>query len=369
MVASSADSRIELRAFTVADFADGHNPLEGLDDPSRYLRSHDPERLELVRRNPFGRKSDITLAIVVDDGKVVGRLGFYAGPGPAWARERRVLWLSGFYLDAAYRDSGAGGMLMLRALSSQCDVLAAGAPSPNLEAVYDKIGFTRMGPLHRWVHFYNASVIAGKFVRLRWIQRTAGATAWPLLKAYHLLRRPLPAARDIEFHPVTQMPLELEELVARSDSKEAFRRGAAVWNWVLPFTRAHMPFTIYRDGKLYGYCLLQHYDSPGGGSHHLPAMRIGALVDYHVPDDALTADVLRFARGHFARAGCDVFEVQCRHPNMEAFARQSGMVRLGGYRIFYRPRSSVNFDKDRQWRFTSAVADMTLTGVFEPLGG
>jgi GNAT superfamily N-acetyltransferase len=350
-----------LRAFTVADFADGRNPLEDLHDPSGFLATHGPAGVALLRSNPWAQETDLALAIVVDDRQVVGRLGFYAGPGPVWAPNQRVIWLSGFFLDSAYRNTGAGGMLLLRALASRRDILAAGSPNKNLETIYDKTGFVRLGPLQRWVHFYNAGVIAAKFVGMRWLRTTANVTGWPLLKTYHLCRRPLPTVDGVEFQRVSQLPTELEEPVGRGSPEEAFQCRAKVWNWVLPHKPTEtMPFAILRHGRPYGYCILRHYDSPGGGPHGLPPMHIGELQDFQVPDDEAAAEVLRFARAQFAQVGCDVFELQCRHPPMETFCGQAGMIRLGGNRIFYRPRNKKDFEASRQWRFTAAVADMTL---------
>lgn len=359
--AQSDTEEVCVRSYTVDELDRGFSVLEAYDDPDDYLKSF-RNNPRLIVDNPNAQKDDLALILALDGQRVVGRLGLFAGRLFYEGENLRVYWLSEFALQNAYRTTGVGGMILLKVLALRVPLLACGAPSEELEKVYKKVGFLRLGPLKRFVYFYRATVVVKHYLNNAFLAQTISNMANPALALYYSFRR-RGMRQVLTYKHVKQFDNTISSLFA-SERRNHCVKDALVLNWALNHNHADA-FEIYDGSSLRGYCLIKCMKFDGGGSHDLPEMNMGTLLDYYIEDVSREAvcDLLMFCIDRFVDQDLDLFEFQVCDEMLSNICRGFGFIQVGGNRIFIKPGLGMRPGVEREWFLTLGTADVILTGA------
>lgn len=350
-----------IRAFRIQDFAAGADPLAGLEDPHGYIAPCTAEWVDLLQSNPRGQSTDLALVLAIDGARVVGRLGFYAAEVSVRGARHKTYWAQAFFLDGEYRTTGAGGMLLLPAISALKCMTGAGNSAPATVALCERLGFQVLGSLRRFVYFYRTAPIAAKYLKWTTAQRLATTLGDPLLHLYNWRHLRKSRARTaLEFRPVHRFGDDLDALLA-GETRSFFPRDSATLNWILRHRRIEA-FTIHDGSRLLGYCLLKTMHMGPVSMHRLPAVDSGRILDYYLPGDALDAkqELLLFAIQHFAKREIDLLECQVYDEGMPELCQRLGMLEVGGYLVYFRPPRGVSLEPNESWFLTFGTGDVIL---------
>ena len=359
--AQSDRDEVCIRSYTVGELGRGLSVLEAYDDPNDYLRSF-RNSPRLIVDNPNAQIDDLALILALDGQKVVGRLGLFAGKVLYEGDNLRLYWLSEFALQNAYKTTGVGGMILLKVLALRVPLLACGAPSLELEKVYEKVGFKRLEPLKRFVYFYRSTVVARHYLNNPFLARTISSMANPALALYYSFRR-RGMRQALSFKHVKQFDNTINSLFA-SERRNHCIKDALMLNWALNHNHAEA-FEIYDGQRLRGYCVIKCMNFDGGGSHHLPKMKMGTLLDYYIEDGSREAlcDLLMFCIDRFVDQDLDLFEFQVCDEMLCKVCRDFGFIHVGGNRIFIKPGLGMRPQGEQEWFLTLGTADVILTGA------
>lgn len=356
---------VSVVCFTLRDFQHEPGLLHEYSDPHGYVRGCDAAWLQMVASNPHAREDDLLLILTVAEKAVVGRLGLHPGLARYLNQTERTYWLDGFYLEPSYLNTGAGGRMLLAAISFSPSLLACGTPSANLQKVYRATGFVELGPLKRYVYFYNTRVIAKKLLHVGRLPAVllplTRLGSW-LLRAYYRVCGSSEQA-TLSFRPVSSYQPSLDVLVDKVQSN-LFPRDHRTLNWALQHQTDAFGFEIWRDAAPAGYCVLKQRSQAEVAEHHLPEMRVGSLLDYWLDSGAQTekGDLIRFCIDFFRKRDVDVLEIQACDPDLWRTCARLGMIPVGGNRIFFRPASRKEPLPLSGWFLTHGTADVLLTG-------
>jgi hypothetical protein len=360
-MAKSEDTHADLflRSFTIEDFVTNKSCLNEYTDPHGYTRSYQDDKIGLLIENPYAQENDLALILAVSKSTIIGRLGFFAGPACYNDKKRRVLWLSGFFLRDEYRKTGAGGMMLLKALSARMPLVGCGAPVPELEKLYKLVGFSQLGPLRRFVYFYDTAVIVKRYIKNHMVASLVASVSSPALKLYYGFMASS-GKSVLTYMPVQRFGEEIDALIA-GEARNHFPKGSALINWVMRYSEL-FAFKIFRSTELLGYCLVKCLPQTAIIAHNLPSMNLGTLLDYYLIDNSVEVkrDMVLFCLDFFRQQELDVFEFQVCDETLEECCVELGMVHLGGNRIFLRPDTGENLDTTRPWFLTFGTADAIL---------
>lgn len=359
-------SGIQLCKYTLTELKNQSEELLRLKDPHGYLRVLSEGTIEFLGSNPCARPDDLALILTIDGETVVGRLGLVAGRVRFRGKEDRLYWLSGFFLDRAYRQTGAGGLMLLVAVSLSQHLLASGGPARETQRLYKAAGFLELGPLRRFVAFRSARVLIEKAIgegplrsRLAAMTTPSLRACYTLFAAYGRMGAPRP---KLTFEPVDFLPAELDRLLA-AVAENCFPKTVRDLNWVLVHRHLLHPFVVWREGEIVGYTLMKvENKSRTGRPHNLPAMRLASLWDYYIAQ-AGSADwvaLVEHARTFAAETHADVLEFQVSDVEIAALLRRFGFIHLGGNRIFYRPARPHVGCRAQDWHISHGIADVIL---------
>lgn len=368
---------IRVQSLTVADIGDEGLPPR-FADPFGYIARNDSEWVRMLRENPHAQPGDLAILLAVEDApapaekpSVVGRLGFYAGPGVVRGSDGeskfRTFWMDGFFLAEEHRKSGVGGMLMLQAVAKCKSLFACGGPSEEAQKLYKAAGLKEIGPLKRWVYFLNGRPPARKALKNGALALIAAPFAGVALRLFYAIKR-AGATPSLKYRPVVRFSPALDALPAPEPSH--FPRDSRTLNWALGHRRI-AAFEIYDGSQLTGYALLKR-SVLDAAQHGLGKLTVGALLDYYLasPTPQNKRDLVLFALDHFRgdtgdgalpseRGRVDVVEFQVFDPEMDAICKSLGMIHAGGLRVLFRPPPGVAIP-DSNWFFTHASSDMLL---------
>lgn len=350
---------LRIAAFTAGEIAANPAVFGELADPYGYVRGLDAQGRAMLATNPCYDPQDLALVLALDGATIVGRLGLYAGPAPQGLGLPRLLWLSGYFLQDRYRASGAGGMLMLRAMSARMPLLAAGGPNADLQRLYDSTGFVRLPPLQGFFFPLTSRPVVTRFAPPGAVRSLARIPAGSLVALYRLWHRPA-SLRTLQFVAVDRFAPDLDEAQAR-DPTALFPRDHRLLNWLLAHKPTTRGFLALRGGRPVGYCILGTRQMGRAGEGGESQAVWGMLVDYWLeePDIPAMDDLLAFARRHFQERGVDAVYCQAADPLLPGSARRAGMLRYGGSLVFYRG-GRHRVDPAGPWRLTAATADLSL---------
>lgn len=348
-----------LITYTIGELTEDLRALREFRDPYDYLKDSTSEWWREFTSNPSAQASDLAIILAIDGDAVVGRLGLWAAEVAVGGVKTRTYWLTYFVLHEDYRDTGAGGMMLLKAIShSRCLVAAGGVPS-NVQKLYKAAGFKELGPLRRYVYFYSPEVIFRKFLRLRWLATLLSVVAaGPLSFYYRLKRKGLKS--DLEFRPVTSFRDDLDNLPRHGNY---FPRTSARLNWVLAVRKNVYGFEVFRVGQLSGYCLLRTMLAEAQSEpRSLPEMRVGSLLDFYI-EGAMHGDkmaLIDFSIAFFKPKKMDILECQTNDEELIGICSRLGLLHVGGFRVLLRPPRKAPALDEEPWYLTQAEGDVLL---------
>lgn len=368
-------ANIRVQALNVSDIAD-----EGLAtrfaDPYGYIARNDASWVRLLKSNPHVQPGDLAILLAVEDRPekpaVVGRLGFYAGPGilqtPEGDKPFRTYWMDGFFLAEEHRSSGVGGLLMLQAVAKCRSLFACGGPSEDAQKLYKATGLKEIGPLKRWVYFLKGRPPALKALKNGALASLAAPFAGLALRIYYGLKG-AGASPKLQYKPVEAFTDAIDQLPPPARSR--FPRDSRSLNWAIKHRRI-AAFEIWNAGKLSGYALLKR-SVLDASQHGLGTLTVGALLDYALAEPTLAnkRDLVLFTLDHFRRdrgdgdlpsekGTVDVVEFQVFDPELDEICKSLGLLHAGGLRVLFRPPPGLAMTPETSWFFTHASSDMLL---------
>jgi GNAT superfamily N-acetyltransferase len=350
-----------IRAFRIQDFTANPALLAEYNDPYGYLARRTPAWIELLASNPHARPTDLALVLAIDGNTIVGCLGFYAAEVSLGGQRYKTFLQQEFFLDERYRPTGAGSLLLLPAISSLKCLTGAGNSAPSTVALCERLGFTTLGRLRRFVFLYRSAPLVRKYVRHQFAARSLASLGDPLLRLYNRYHVRRAGVRlGLTYRKVERFDDSLDQLLAE-ETRPFFPRGASMLNWIIQ----HRPleaFTIHDGNRMLGYCLLNQIDQGAIAQHNLPRMRIGRLADYYLPAGAVEAkrDLLLFAIDHFAARQVDVLEGQFHDEGLPEICRRLGMFEIGGLVVVFRAPRDVPLADGKEWFLTFGTGDVIL---------
>lgn len=351
---------VYIRAFTLEELQRDTCELDMCRDPDGFLSSfrNDPC---LVFDNPNAQREDVALIVALNGPIIVGRLGLYPGKVIDNGKLTKVYWLSEFSLKDEYKATGAGGMLLLKALSLKTPLLACGAPSSELEKVYLKLGFKRLGPLKRYIYFYDAGVIAQRYIPVSFVAQMFSPVITRALACYYRSKRGA-GRHELTYRSVNGFGEAITELCS-DETRNRCERDFRTLNWVLKHNRAEA-FEIYEADELVGYCIVKTMRFTLESCHGSLDMKLGTLLDYYVKSarSEIWEDLLMFCVDHFSGRGLDIFEFQLCEEGFWRVCNQYGLIQLGGNRVFYRSDPGGQSQSEQAWFLTHGTADAILRG-------
>ena len=354
-------SRLSIKAFTIKEIIENPGIFNSYKDPHGYLKEHDTSWISLSKDNPYGKVNDLCLILTIDENVVVGKLGMCAGGGVVSnEREERIFWFCNFFLEGEYKNSGAGGLMLLRAIQFSKCLLGSGGPREDAEKLYDRTGFFRLGPLKRFVYFYRTEVIAKKYIKNSLFSSLGTLALSPLLKCYYKMKIGQ-IKINLKYQRIEKFDRDLDKLIA-TQTKAHFPKYTDTLNWVLKYKRNLYSFKILENDKQVGYCILRRSHRKEATSHNLPEMTVGSLLDYFLIDfsEERKKDLILFCIDFFKKTNVDIFECQVFDPVFDRICSSIGMVHLGGNRIFFRPSRTKLFDREQPWFITYGTCDVIL---------
>lgn len=368
-------STLRVQALTIADIPD--DGLARFADPYGYIARNDASWVRLLRENPHAQPTDLAILLAVDESNpekpaVVGRLGFYAGPGiiRTGTEEKpfRTFWMDGFFLAESHRSSGIGGMIMLQAVARCKSLFACGGPSEDAQKLYKAAGLKELGPLKRWVYFLSGRPPALKALKNFALASIAAPFAGLALRVYYAMKG-AGKKPSVNFTPVNEFSEAFDDLAPSAASR--FPRDSRSLNWAIRHRRI-AAFEIRDGNRLVGHALLKR-SILDASQHGLGRLTVGALLDYSLSDATPKnkRDLVLFTLNHFKhdrgdgdlqseRGRVDVVEFQVFDPELDTICKSLGMLHAGGLRVLFRPPPGIAIAPDTNWFFTHASSDMLL---------
>ena len=367
--ATLTGGEIHIDGYTIAEISNDSALLGRYRDPFGYFRECVPPWLEVLRSSPGSSDGDLAIILAVDGETVVGRLGMFAASACVNGEKTETFWLTLFLVHEDYRRTGAGALMLLRAVSYLKCLVAAGGIPPEVQELYKSAGFKDLGRLQRYVYFFTTSPILMKFLRIGPLSIFLSYLTNPLLSLYYATRS-RSCQSQVTFEAVARFDFELDEILEGRNG-DYFPRGVDYINWVLQSCDNLQGFRVVRQGKLIGYILLRVTDEPAQTSGRwLPAIRLGCLLDYYL-QDGTPADkraIIEFCIPFFRAAGADVFECQSNDDDLVSACSRLGMIQMGGNRVLFRPPQGTTIPDVDSWSLTQGEGDVILAsvGAFAP---
>ena len=353
----------EIVGFTVKQLANDPDRLNAFDDPGNYLKESGLRWGEFLAANPKGDEDDVAIVLTVVGGKVVGTLRSIAIELQISNEVYRSTALRAFFLDDKWRKSGAGGMMLLRVLSSSRSAIASGGPSIDATTLYQGVGFQELGPLSRFIYFNSTRALIHTVTKGLPGASAIAQVANPVARSYYRFRAPA-SKSTLRFRAISQFSKGLDTLLlARNDDHTV--RLTADLNWVLKYSKSITAYEISDGNNLVGYCLI-HSENRKATSfpRRLPAMLVVSLLDYYIKDRSAAnlRQLVSFAISGSRELSADVLEIQSNKNDVIACLKQFGFVRAGGSKVLLRPPRGTALDRDR-WLLTQAEGDVIFSGL------
>ena len=355
-------NNFSIKNFTIKDITGNPRIFENYEDPSEYIKHCDAQWIKKLTSNPSAQENDLALILAIDDQTVVGRLGFYSASVFYNSKEERTFWLDGFFLDEKYKNSGAGGLMILKAISFSKSLLASGGPRKDCKDLYLGTGFYELGPLKRFLYFYNSRVIIKKYFGPSKLWSFFSCILNPCISLFYKIKIRNKKSL-LNYRHVESFDSRIDELVNNAQQLNYFPKNAALLNWVLQNTKNIDAFEIFRNEELIGYCLLKRtHQQEGYSPEYLPEMNVGSLLDYFVTDNSESTlqDLTLFCLEFFKKKNTDVCVIQVHDPIMTSICQDYGLIHKGGNQVCFRPSPKIKFDVEDKWFLTQGTSDVIL---------
>lgn len=355
-------NNLSIQCFTIKEIGDNPKIFERYKDPFGYIKNCDAGWINVLTSNPLASENDLALILTVKDQIVIGRLGLYAGLVRCNNKNERTFWLDGFFLNDEYKNSGAGGLMILRAISFSKSLLASGGPRKDCQLLYLGTGFYELGPLKRYLYFYDTDVILKKyhgFSRIRFLF----SHVLNLLFSFFYMIRIGNRSLTLDYRKIESFNNQIDDIFNKSRQINCFPKNASVLNWVLQSNKHIDAFNIFQKEKLIGYCLLrQSHQNEGYYPEYLPQMKIGCLLDYYVTDNSepILRDLILFCIDFFKQKNVDVCSLQVYDDELVSICRRFGLIHKGGNKVFFRPSPEIKYNHSSSWFLTHGTSDVIL---------
>ncbi len=222
-----------------------------------------PRRARSHAANPNAIPGEVALLVAYDGERCIGYLGIMAGVLHHEGAMQRFHWFSSWYVEPAYAKSGAGTMLLMRAIGLKYDLAVTGT-SPEADAMYRAMRFNELGPLKYEEVFLDAlDPLAFPFFALgKWLEKR-GRPAGVLYRIAGVLRPILqPLLKRLAYATLrprvgglnVARPADVYEEYAPAHSAPIFYRDPKTVNWML----AHPWFTEDQADAVTGYYFNDH---------------------------------------------------------------------------------------------------------------
>ncbi len=350
---------LELKPFTIRELPSLEGYFRSLDDRYGFV----PKNLSLLHRiqysNPAASPDDLSLILLVRDNQALGRLDFYTGTACCGGQEFKTHWMASFHLEQQARKTGAGAGMILEASRRCRSLLAAGAPSDGAERLYIAAGLKKLPALHRYLFFLKVDPVVKWYLKREIPAKLLSLCLAPPLDLRNsiILRK---KRSRIDFKRIARFNDSIDQL--RPDAENYFPKSSRVLNWLLSHKKL-MAFEAYLENQVVGYVILRCDDRRAGGELQLPAMRIGVVVDWLLPDlPGRVNDLLSFVIPIFASEGVDVVQFHVQDGEDAAICKKFGMIRKGGARGFFKPENKSSLNASGSWYLTEGIGDMLLYG-------
>lgn len=353
---------LSIHSFTIKNITDNPSIFEKYKDPSGYIKNCGAQWVKLLTSNPYAHENDLALILAIDDQTVVGRLGLYSALVLCNRKDEKTFWLDGFFLNNEYKNSGVGGLMILKAISFSKSLLAAGGPRKDAQALYARTGLRELAQLKRFLYFYSVRVILRKYIGVEWLCSFLSSILNTLFPLYYKMR--IHGKKFVlDYKPVECFDKRIDCLIKNIHPLNCFPKYAAVLNWVLQNKKNISAFQIFNKDELIGYCLLrQIHQKEGDSPEYLPEMEVGSLLDYFVTDtsESTLQDLILFCLDFFKKKNIDVCAVQVHDTPMASICRDYGFIHKGGDRVFFRPSPEMKFDRNDRWFLTHGTSDVLI---------
>ena len=359
-------NKFSIKSFTIKDITDNPAVFEAFEDPSEYVKNCNEKWIKRLTSNPCAHETDLALILAVDNQTVVGRLGMYSALVRYNNKDEKTFWLDGFFLDENYKNSGAGGLMILKAISFSKSLLASGGPREDCKALYLGTGFHELGPLKRFIYFYNTRVMLKKYLHAPKLCAFLSHFLNPFLSMFYKIRTGN-KKYDLDYRQVESFDDRIDEVINNTEQLNCFPKNAEFLNWVLQSARDISAFEIFRDEELIGYCLLKYiHQEEEHASEYLQEMEIGSLLDYFLADSTedCLRDVVLFCLDFFKKKNVDLCSIQVHDPLMASICKKYAMIHKGGNQVCFRPSPGQKFDPGEDWFFTLGTSDVILGESF-----
>lgn len=355
-------NKLSIKSFTIKDIIDNPGLFEEYEDPSKFIRNCNAQWAKKLTSNPCAQETDLALILAVDDQTVIGRLGLYSAQVNYDGKNEKTFWGDGFFLNDEYKNTGIGGLILLKAISFSKSLLASGGFREDCKALYLGTGFHELGPLKRFIYFYSSRVVIEKYLHASKLCSFFSYILNPLISLFYKMKTGNKKF-VLNYRHVESFDSRIDELIRSAQSLNCFPKNAALLNWVLQNTQNINAFEIFRDDELIGYCLLKYvHQEEGHSPEYLPEMEIGSLLDYFVADNSENnlRDLILFCLDFFKKKNVDLCTIQVHDPLMVSICKKYGLIHKGGNQVCFRPSPGIKFDRDQKWFLTQGTSDVIL---------
>ncbi len=355
-------NQIKIRIYTNKDLLEKRNELVALDDPDSYITKILSDYGTLLKNNPNYSKNDICLSLALDGKTIIGRLEFISSKMHLDSKVFPILWLSGFYLNDKYKNTGAGAMLLMSGLSGKMPLFASGWPSKDCQELYRATGFHEY-TLKRYFLFYDIKKIIqyklGKNIFSSVLTILSKIIYNPFLNIFLKLNN----YKLLNYKQVSSFSKNLDYIEQKKDFSY-FPVNSPLLNWSIDINQENrFPFELYDGISLIG-CLLINIKIIKNENSNNPNIKIGSLLHYSLDKKYCTTkykyDILVFCLKFLIKKEVDAFEVQSFDSDIFQGCKKLLMIKNGGNKIFIKTNKTCKEVLSRKIKFTKSAGDVLI---------
>lgn len=348
---------IKILKFNCGQIKNDQSIFDEYNDPKKYIVNAIGNGNVFIL-NPNFNENDIALAIAVDKNLVVGSLGFIKSNINAKNSTHPVLWLSSFFLDDKYKNSGAGAMLLFVALSYKVPLLASGGPNEACQALYKASGFKQLNDLKRYLFFYDISPIITYVIGSNTFSNFISLIINFIYKKIISFLIGFKRNHDIVYEPVNEYD-ESIDFIQEDECFSFFAQDYKNLNWSIKLCKKNTyPYKIYYENKLIGVCLLRIKNESYNGL----SMELGSLNYYSYQKKhsnlKFKVDLIKFCKEFFFKKNVQVFEVQSYDKDLFKSCKKSLMFHKGGNKVFFKGKKFDDHVLSHNIKYTKSISDV-----------
>ena len=358
------EDNIRVIKYTYEELLKKREELTSFDDPKNYLKNFLGSYTSFLLKNPNISNNEIALSIAVFNKRIIGRLGFIKGTYQINKENFPVLWLTGFFLDNKYYQTGSGAMLLLNGINTKLPLLASGGPSKECQNLYRATGFFELGPLKRYLFFFNLNFPITYLIKNKRIGYAISQIFQkPFLLITNTALKLLNRQTNITFKSVKTFDKRIDEIETLAKNN-IFPTDASLLNWSIgaPGTKNYL-FELYMKKSFIGYIILRvlPFKDVRLGSQ---ACKIGSLHHYRIIKKAKSVafkkEIIVFSLKFLSKKNIDIFECQSLDDQMASACKRLFMLKKGGNKIFFRSKKHSKIVQSLKLNLSKSISDVIL---------